>query len=92
MTHQTVRGRNPIEQNTEYIPSRLNISSELILQFALFALNQALVAQKVDNAIHQAPVSFPKVDNAIHQKNPSPLFGGISFSHTNLLDNVLSGG
>ena len=69
MTHQTVRGRNPIEQNTVYmcradIPSRLNISSGLIFLFAPFALNQALVAQKVDNAIHQTPVSFPKVDNA----------------------------
>ena len=36
----------------------LNILSGLILWFAPFALNQALVAQKVDNAIHNAPVSF----------------------------------
>ena len=83
MTHQTLRGRNPIEQNTGYvyvadIPSRLNISSELILWFAPFALNQALVAQKVDNAIHR--------------KNPYLLDAVISFPHTHLLDNDLSGG
>ena len=83
MTHQTVRGRNPIEQNTVYmcradIPSRLNISSGLIFLFAPFALNQALVAQKVDNAIHR--------------KNPYLLDGVISFPHTHLLDNDLSGG
>ena len=70
----------------------LNISSGLILWFAPFALNQALVAQKVDNAIHNAPVSFPKVDNAIHQKNSYLLDGVISFPHTHLLDNDLSGG